>query len=154
MSDTIGSDNPYSTDHRLVLRKLAGLVIPPSAEHNIPGADDDEIFARILAFAVPHASHVKTMLDTLGDRAVKRHDASFLELDKDDQINLLKDSASTGLLEMLIHMTATCYYQDGRVLESIDLKSTPPFPGGHEVDQGDWSLLDPVRAREPFYKKV
>ena len=37
---------------------------------------------------------------------------------------------------------------------SIDLKSTPPFPGGHEIEQGDWNLLDPVKARAPFYRRV
>lgn len=154
MSDTIGSDNPFTIDDRQVLQKVAGLVIPASSEHNIPGADDDDIFARILVLCVPEAGHIQPLLRAFCDLATKRHDAAFEELDKDDQVNLLKDSASAGFLQMMIHFTATCYYQDGRVLESIDLKSTPPFPGGHEVEQGDWSLLDPVKAREPFYKKV
>ena len=44
---------------------------------------------------------------------------------------------------------------DRKMLDlSIDLKSTPPFPGGHEIEEGDWSLLDPVKARAPFYRRV
>jgi hypothetical protein len=30
----------------------------------------------------------------------------------------------------------------------------PPFPKGRVVEQGDWSLLDPVRARPRMYRVV
>ena len=30
--------------------------------------------------------------------------------------------------------------------------SGPPFSKGFEVEQGDWSLLDPVRARPKLYR--
>jgi hypothetical protein len=33
------------------------------------------------------------------------------------------------------------------VLRSLGLELRAPFPKGYALEQGDWSLLDPVRAR-------
>ena len=38
-----------------------------------------------------------------------------------------------------------CYYRDNRVYFSIGREARAPFPKGHEVPQGDFSLLDAVR---------
>ncbi len=40
-----------------------------------------------------------------------------------------------------------CYYRDDRVLRSLGLELRAPFPKGYTLEQGDWSLLDPVKAR-------
>jgi len=40
-----------------------------------------------------------------------------------------------------------CYYRDDRVLRSLGLELRPPFPNGHVLPDGDWSLLDPVKKR-------
>jgi len=47
-----------------------------------------------------------------------------------------------------------CYYRDDRVMRSLGLEPRSPFPKGHVVEQGDWSLLDPVKARPPIWRKV
>ena len=44
------------------------------------------------------------------------------------------------------------YYRDDRVLLALGLEARSPFPKGHTVEQGDWSLLDPVRRRAPFWR--
>ena len=154
MRDVIASDSPYSHEEREVLRQVAGILIPASDEYGIPGADDETIFARILVLATERAESIKSGVDALNELARKRHDEDFVGLNDAQRTALLRDEASSIFLRRMIHCTATSYYQDGRVLESIDLKSTPPFPGGHEIEQGNWSLLDPVKAREPFYRRV
>jgi hypothetical protein len=30
----------------------------------------------------------------------------------------------------------------------------PPFPQGYEVPEGDWTLLDDVRRREPIWRRA
>jgi hypothetical protein len=45
-----------------------------------------------------------------------------------------------------------CYYRDDRVLHSLGLEPRAPFPKGHTLEQGDWSLLDPVRARPKLWR--
>lgn len=154
MPDVIASDSPYSIEERDVLRRVAGILIPASEEYRVPGADDEAIFARILGLASERAESIRTEVEALQTRAKERHDESFLELNGAQQTVLLRDEETSGFLGQMIHCTATAYYEDGRVLQSIDLKSTPPFPGGHEIEPGDWSLLDPVKARAPFYRDV
>jgi len=44
------------------------------------------------------------------------------------------------------------YYRDDRVLLAIGHEARAPFPKGYAVEQGDWSLLDPVRHRAPFWR--
>ena len=44
------------------------------------------------------------------------------------------------------------YYRDDRVLLAIGHEARAPFPKGYDVEQGDWSLLDPVRRRAQFWR--
>ena len=45
-------------------------------------------------------------------------------------------------------------YRDDRVLRSLGMEPRPPFPKGFEVEQGDWSLLEPVKRRGKLYREV
>jgi hypothetical protein len=40
------------------------------------------------------------------------------------------------------------------VVRSLGLESRPPYPKGHVLEDGDWSLLDPVRARLPMWRRA
>jgi hypothetical protein len=50
----------------------------------------------------------------------------------------------------LTRVVLQCYYRDDRVVRSLGLERRPPYPKGHVLEDGDWSLLDLVRARLPF----
>jgi len=54
----------------------------------------------------------------------------------------------------LTRVILQCYYRDDRVVRSLGLEPRPPYPKGHELEEGDWSLLDPVRARAPMWRRV
>jgi hypothetical protein len=54
----------------------------------------------------------------------------------------------------LIRVVLQCYYRDDRVVRSLGLEPRPPYPKGHVLEDGDWSLLDPVRARPPMWRRV
>ena len=47
----------------------------------------------------------------------------------------------------LVRVVLQCYYRDDRVLRSLGLELRAPFPKGYTLEQGDWALLDPVKAR-------
>src|ERR1700704_1359413 len=57
-------------------------------------------------------------------------------------------------LAAIARVILLCYYRDDRVMHSLGQEPRPPFPKGHTVEQGDWSLLDPVRARSRMYRPV
>ena len=52
----------------------------------------------------------------------------------------------------LTRVVLQCYYRDDRVVRSLGLEPRPPYPKGHVLEDGSWSLLDPVRARPPFWR--
>ena len=134
------------------LRCLAGLIIPASAKYNVPGADDDRIVSDIVGSIARDLDHVRTALSTL--RALAG--GSFAALDPTRQSEVAaKLRAEGGLpVRVLTRIILLCYYRDDRVMVSLGLEARPPFPKGHVVEQGDWSLLDPVRARRPFWRPV
>ena len=57
-------------------------------------------------------------------------------------------------LAALVRVVLLCYYRDDRVMRSLGQEPRAPFPKGHVVEQGDWSLLDPVRKRPRMYRAV
>jgi hypothetical protein len=65
----------------------------------------------------------------------------------------LRDSGGQSLI-YLERIILQCYYRDDRVMRSLGLEVRPPYPKGFEVEQGDWSLLDPVRARRKLYREI
>jgi len=65
----------------------------------------------------------------------------------------LRDNGGQSLI-YLERIILQCYYRDDRVMRSLGLEVRPPYPKGFEVEQGDWSLLDPVRARPKLYREI
>jgi hypothetical protein len=57
-------------------------------------------------------------------------------------------------MAVLTRVVLLCYCRDDRVLMSLGLEPRPPFPKGYELEQGEWSLLDPVKARKPFWRQT
>lgn len=132
------------------LRCLAGLIIPASTKYGVPGADDDRIVADIVGSIARDLDHVRTALGTLCALA----GGSFAALDATRRAEVAaKLRAGGGLpVRALTRIILLCYYRDDRVMRSLGLEARPPFPKGHVIEQGDWSLLDPVRARKPFWR--
>jgi hypothetical protein len=141
-----------STDQCRSLRCLAEMMIPASTEYAVPGAGDDAIFADILKSFGRDAGHVTAVLQTL-DRMAGR---GFAELDQQRRETIaaqLREEGGEALMS-LVRIILQCYYRDDRVMRSLGMEPRPPFPKGFELEQGDWSLLDPVRARPRFYREV
>lgn len=129
---------------------LAGMIIPASTKYDVPGADDPIIFADIVNSIGRDGDNVRTALATLRNLS----GAPFTALGATHRAEVAaklraKRGTSVGVLTRIVML---CYYRDERVMLSLGLEPRPPFPKGHEVEQGDWSLLDPVRARKPFWR--
>ena len=150
MNKIVGSSLPFSREARSLLKRIAFLLIPESEEYELPGGDDDAIFAHFLKLASPQLTNINHCLFELQKKSSDQHGDSFLKLQNNEQIATLHTCPS--LLEVLMPHIALAYYQDPRILTALSLKDSPPFPGGYAVDQGDWSLLDPVRKRKPLYR--
>jgi hypothetical protein len=126
------------------------MIIPASATYGVPGADDETIFTDILNSIGHDRSRVQAALSELRSLA----GGSFVALDaaRRGEVAARLRAEDSGPVRVLTRIVLLCYYRDDRVMVSLGLQVRPPFPKGHEVEQGDWSLLDPVRSRKPFWR--
>jgi hypothetical protein len=134
------------------LRAVAAMIIPASTEYDVPGADDAAIQADMLATLGRDAPAVSAALDHLARLAGQ----PLASLDPARRDAVAKEFRASGgpAAAALVRVVLQCYYRDDRVLRSLGLELRPPFPKGYELEQGDWSLLDPVKARPPSLRRT
>ena len=132
------------------LRRLAGFMVPASAEYGVPGADDETIFADIVRSLGRDENDVREALAMLQDMT----DGDFAGLDdaKAEATAMLLLSHEDPVLTALGRAVLQCYYRDDRVMRALGREPRPPFPQGHVLEQGDWSLLDAVRGRPRMWR--
>ena len=134
------------------LKSVAAMIIPASDEYKVPGADDDMIQADILATLGRDTDMVSAALDHLARLAGK----PLAALDAARREVVAQEFRATGGVPAatLIRVVLQCYYRDDRVLRSLGIEPRAPFPKGHVLEDGDWSLLDPVKARPPSLRRA
>jgi hypothetical protein len=127
------------------LRTIAGMMIPASDEYKVPGADDAAVQADILKTLGRDTKPMAAALDHLARLAGK----PLAELDAARREAVVQEFRANGgaPVAVLARVILQCYYRDDRVLRSLGLELRPPFPKGHVLPDGDWSLLNPVKAR-------
>lgn len=146
----VSTASSLSADERRALRCVAGCMIPASAEYAVPGADDDTIFADILASLGPDAPQVGVALRHLDVLSGRRY--VDLGLAEQRAVTQTFRDRQAALAAVLVRVVVQCYYRDDRVMRSLNMEPRPPYPLGFELEQGDWSLLDPVRAGPKIYR--
>jgi|SRR5882757_557939 len=134
------------------LRRLAGFMVPASVEYGVPGADDEMIFADIVRSLGRDENDVRKALAMLRDMT----DGDFADLDdaKAEATAMLLLGHEGPVLIALGRAVLQCYYRDDRVMRAVGREPRPPFPLGHVLEQGDWSLLDAVRGRPRMWRDV
>ncbi len=134
------------------LRRLAGFMIPADPAFGVPGADDPAIIQDVIATLRRDTADVKLALAALAELA----GGSFADLDdaaaEAVAMRLLAENAKPVLV--LGRVVLSAYYRDDRVVRSLGREPGAPFPRGHVMPPTDWSLLDPVKTREPFWRKA
>jgi hypothetical protein len=148
----MSENSPLTPVQREDLRIIAGIMIPASAEFDVPGADDPVIQADILATLGRDADQVRQALDEIA--RVAEQPLASLDPDRREAVAVELRARGGAAVATLTRVVLQCYYRDDRVVRSLGLEPRPPYPKGHELEQGDWSLLDPVRARPPMWRRA
>lgn len=148
MSDT--ETQSLTPEQQRTLACVAAQMIPASAEYNVPAADDPAILADILNSLGRDAPAVRDALARLDALAAGRFDA--LPRPRQEAVAAAFRAEGGTPAATLARVILQCYYRDDRVMRSLDMEPRPPFPKGHVVEQGDWSLLDPVRQRAKMWR--
>jgi hypothetical protein len=134
------------------LRRLAGFMVPASADYGVPGADDDIIFADIVRSLGRDRHAVHMALDTV--REIAGDDFGDLDEASAQAAALTLLGREGPVITALGRAVLQCYYRDDRVLHALGLELQAPFPKGRALEQGDWSLLDAVRGRPKMWRDV
>lgn len=146
----------FTKDEQRALSALVDMIIPASEEYGVPSAADPVIFTDILSDSARHRERLGAALTALDALAQESHGAAFFNLPAKQQADAADAfrNSHAGDAGLIASITAQCYYRDDRVMESIGMEPRPPHPLGYTVEQGDWSLLDPVRGRNPLYRNT
>lgn len=140
-------DPGLSASELRILNRIAGIMIPSDAAYGVPAANDPVIFADIVKSIGRDMPDMKAVLAILAE-------AQFLDLDDaaaEARALTLLDTPSP-LVGALSRCVLQCYYRDDRVLVALGHEPRAPFPKGNVVPQGDWSLLEPVKARSALWR--
>jgi len=145
------ANSPLTAAETRDLHAFAGTMIPASERHGVPGADDEAIFADIVRSLGRDREDIGVALGHLAILA----GGAFADLPAERRLAVANELRAEGgsALASLTRVILLCYYRDDRVMRSLGQEPRPPFPLGHVVEQGDWSLLDPVKQRAPFYRR-
>lgn len=141
----MSADNQLTRAQHDDLRAIAAMIVPASEEYKVPGADDPAIQADMLATLGRDSKLVVAALDHLARLAGQ----PLAELDAARRDAVAQEFRRHGgpAAATLVRVVLQCYYRDDRVLGSLGIEPRAPFPKGHVLPDGDWSLLDPVKAR-------
>jgi hypothetical protein len=142
----------FTEEEQIVLRRLAGAMICASEELQIPGADDEVIFGHLLERANRVVATLRQgMDDFFGQSGGTAKVAALNDADFNEVIETARQTRHV-FLEILTPLVAQSYYSDPRILLSLNKEDRPPFPKGNTLEQGDWSLLDPVKKRNRVFR--
>jgi hypothetical protein len=132
------------------LGDIAGTMVPADAALGMPGADDPAILADVVKSMGRDLPLVREALLAI----TAKSNGAFTSMDRDSREALINAYQMSGraAAAALGRLVASAYYRDDRVLMALGLEARAPFPKGHEVEQGDWSLLESVRKRAPFWR--
>jgi hypothetical protein len=138
------------------LKVVAGMMIPRGEEYLTPSADDPAILQDILVTVQMHVGQLVGALNTLDGLCEARYKKGLTELDDSEKTDMLPifSACRDADVCVLVRIVLLCYYRDDRVLSALGQPVRAPFPQGYVVEQGDWSLLDPVKRRSKFYRAV
>jgi hypothetical protein len=132
------------------LRDLVDVMVPENAQLHLPGAGDPAIFGNVVQAIGHDLPSIRTALDEIEKRA----GGAFASRDLERREALINEWYATGspAAAALGRVVLAAYYRDDRVLRALGHEARAPFPKGHEVEQGDWALLDPVKRLKPFWR--
>ena len=83
-----------------------------------------------------------------------KYGKEFSVLNGSEQTQLIDDLKRNFLqfFNRLTNQIIQCYYQNDDVLKAIGIKTRPPFPNGHLLEEGDLTLLEAVYLRGKIYR--
>jgi len=157
----IKAAGPWTAEQHATLNALLDMMIPASADGRMPAAsslglfDDAGGFTKDAQSKTDHAALVAG-LDEIDAAAKSQFGEGLAKLGAEQAHGLVDErrASSAPFFDFLTQHTVARYYEHARVLTALGVEPTAPWPKGHSVEDGDWSLLDGVRGRAALYRRA
>ena len=147
------SDNTAaSTVNTDLLTAILDRLIP--ANGDLPPAGQLGITEEIVRLSATHDRFKK--LFTRAVQTIEETNPDFIGITGEAQDERIREfeSSEHELFATLINIAYIVYYKDSRVHEKIGWGGQTPHPDGNEMLPWDESVLENMRKREPFWRKV
>lgn len=131
-------------------------LIPASPDGRMPAARTLHLYDDVSGLRPGDRALIENGLATLDQQAAERHGASFARLSQQQAqglVDALREQRSP-FIQTFVAQTVGRYVAHPAVMPLLGLEARPMWPQGNVVAEGDWSLLDAVKRREKFYRKV
>jgi hypothetical protein len=138
------------------LTAILDCLIPADSARGLPAAGTLGLARYVTERLGDALASLQPGFEALEADAQQRAGRRFAELEPRDASEVLRAHADRdpGFLAALLFHTYAGYYQNPAVLEALGMEGRPPHPKGYELEAGDLTLLDPVRARPALYREV
>ena len=125
-------------------------MVPEDTALGMPGADDPAILDDIVRSMGRDLPLVREALAAIAAKS----GGAFADMGRDAREALINDWYAGGGAPAVVlgRVVVGAYYRDDRVLLALGHEARAPFPKGYVLEQGDWSLLEVVRSRKPFWR--
>jgi Gluconate 2-dehydrogenase subunit 3 len=146
----------FSESQMASLNVLIDMLIPASKDGRMPSARSLDLFADISDMPPMNRAQLEVGLADLDTRAGQRYGRVFAGLRSEEAKALVEEQRAKASIFIQVFMTQTTgrYLADDSVMLLMGLEVRPPWPKGHVVTQGDWSLLDFVKKQAKIYRQV
>jgi hypothetical protein len=137
------------------LAAVLDCLIPADPSRGLPAAGALGVADYVVTRLGDAFGLIRPGLAALDAGARERGAKRFADLARAERDALLRAHAANdpGFVPGLLFQTYAGYYQSPAVLEALGLEGRPPHPEGYAIGPDDPQLLDPVRARPPFYRE-
>ena len=147
---------PFNSAQQAALDALMNLLIPASTDGRMPAARTLNLYKDVANIRAGDRALFDEGLADLDRRATELHCTTFARLPHEQAkslVDALRDQRSS-FVQSFVAQTVGRYVAHPAVMPLLGLEARPMWPQGNVVDEGDWALLDVVKQREKFYRKV
>lgn len=132
---------------------LLDTMIPENSLYGAPSAGDEAIVEDVIKSMTGNS---KVAIIELLKELNSNSEIAFHEMSVGKRRTRFEQFETTNgrQLRVLSSLLLQCYYRADKVLESLGMDARPPYPLGNTVEEGDWTLLEPVKSRGKIYRDV
>lgn len=146
----------FSAALHATLDALQDLLIPASRDGRMPSARSLGLYADLTGLTPEDVEVFSAGLTQVEAQAQATHGLLFAQLPAAAAMTIVEEMRAqrSEFIQTFMLLTTARYLQNAAVMPLNGLEARPNWPKGHAVAEGDWSLIEVVRARPKLYREV